>query len=169
MSSPSPEKKTEKKKISEHEIDEIEIFEEDEKKDKLEEEKVLSSEDELTDTEDELSDGEYIDEIEIFEKGDDSEDDSDVYKRYETVVHPDERITSDILSLPELTEVIGTRITHIANGAPIYVEVGDLTDEREIAMKEIMEKKCPLKIRRRVGDTFEERSVNEMSIPNVSI
>ena len=85
------------------------------------------------------------------------------------IVKPENRITSNIITLFEYTSVIGTRATHIANGATIYVDIGNLTDARDIAKKEIDENKCPLSVVRKLGtsDKVEIWEVNELIKPNI--
>jgi DNA-directed RNA polymerase I, II, and III subunit RPABC2 len=75
-----------------------------------------------------------------------------------------ERITSEYMTLYEYAMVIGNRATHISQGAPIFVDITGLTEARDIAIKEIREKKCPLSISRRIGNKIEIWEVNEMSI-----
>jgi DNA-directed RNA polymerase subunit K/omega len=80
------------------------------------------------------------------------------------IVSPMERITSEYMTLYEYAMVIGNRATHISQGAPIFVDITGLTEARDIAIKEIREKKCPLSISRRIGNKIEIWEVNEMSI-----
>ena len=87
-----------------------------------------------------------------------------------TIVKPEKRITSDRMTVYEYASVIGTRATHISKGAPLYTEIGDLYEPRDIAIKEINEGMCPLSISRRIGNTqyIEIWEVNEMVKPNVT-
>ena len=65
----------------------------------------------------------------------------------------------------ERTRTIGARATQIANGAPIMVDRGNLTDPVLIAEKELKERKIPIKIRRTLPDgSFEDWSVDELII-----
>lgn len=83
------------------------------------------------------------------------------------IVHGDTRITSSIISLEEITRVIGTRATQIDNGAEPYVDHTDLKNTISMALKEVYERKCPLSIRRELNaTTVEEWAVNEMELPN---
>ena len=83
-----------------------------------------------------------------------------------TVVKPEKRITSTIMSKAEYVKVLGIRATHIDHGAPVYTDITDITDTKEMAIKEIKEKKCPLSIRRFItNDICEIWSVNEMTLP----
>lgn len=87
---------------------------------------------------------------------------------YETVyiVNKNDRITSNIMTRFEWSEIIGIRACHIQNGGPIYTEIGLLKDPYMIAIKELQDRKCPLKIIRKVGYNSEEHwSCNEMGFP----
>ena len=82
-----------------------------------------------------------------------------------TVVKPENRITSDYMTLYEHSKLIGTRAQHIANGAPIYVDITGLSDPLDIARKELQERKCPLSVVRRISkDKIEIWSANELHI-----
>ena len=48
----------------------------------------------------------------------------------------------------EKTRVLGQRAEQIARGAPTEVDVGNMSDPLDIAIKELKEKKIPLKIKR---------------------
>lgn len=80
---------------------------------------------------------------------------------------PEDRITSEVMTKFELTEVISIRAKQIENDiSVIFVDVENLTDPIEIAKKEIIEKKCPLSIVRMITDKIAEKwHVNEMAIP----
>lgn len=82
------------------------------------------------------------------------------------IVKPQNRITSEIMTSYEYSQIVGTRATHIANGSVIFTNVENLTDPRDIAQKEIKEQKCPLSIIRKLrnGD-IEIWTVNEMTKP----
>ena len=83
------------------------------------------------------------------------------------IVHGDMRITSSIITLEEITRVIGTRATQIDNGAEPYVDITGLTNVRSMALEEVYKRKCPLSIRRELSPTLiEEWTVNEMELPN---
>ncbi len=106
--------------------------------------------------------------------GDDFEDDDVVqddvqntdYIRRMKVTPPDMRITSDVMTMFEFSEVIGIRATQIEKGSHVFTSYDDLTDPREIAIKEVMDRKCPLMIIRKVSSTEQEQfSVNEMGVP----
>lgn len=82
-----------------------------------------------------------------------------------TVVKPENRITSDYMTLYEHSKIIGTRAQHIANGAPIYTDITGLNNPLDIAKKELEERKCPLSIVRRISkDKIEIWSANELHI-----
>ncbi len=82
-----------------------------------------------------------------------------------TIVPPALRRTSECMTMAEYTMVIGTRATHISQGAPILVDTTGLTEARDIAIAEIDKKLCPLSISRIVRGQREEWEVNEMTVP----
>jgi DNA-directed RNA polymerase subunit K/omega len=82
-----------------------------------------------------------------------------------TLVPPEQRITSECMTLFEYSMAIGTRATHITEGSPIYVDATGLSKARDIAIKELDEKKFPLSISRKVGHKLEIWEVNEMTKP----
>ena len=76
------------------------------------------------------------------------------------------RITSDIMTLFEYSEIIGIRSLQIEKGSPIFTDAGTLTSPSDIAMKELFDRKCPLMVIRSTGRfESEEFSVNEMGFP----
>ena len=89
------------------------------------------------------------------------------------VVARDKRKTSDTISLFELTAIVGIRAQDISKGGDIiFCEIGEGHDMSaiDIAIKEIVEKKCPLSIERKVkndtdGIVVEIWDVNELMIP----
>ena len=82
------------------------------------------------------------------------------------IVPPQHRLTSEILTKFEYTEVVSQRAKQIENGSPIFVEIGDEMDPIKIAEMEIKQKKCPLSIRRMQNNTIGEIwQVNEMGLP----
>jgi DNA-directed RNA polymerase subunit K/omega len=64
------------------------------------------------------------------------------------IVPPDHRKTSEVMTEYEYAEVISHRAKHIENGGPVYVDIGNETDPIKMAEMEILQKKCPLSIRR---------------------
>lgn len=66
------------------------------------------------------------------------------------IIPADDRITSDIIQLPEMTEAIGIRISQIENGMPVMpgVNVEGMTSAIEMAQMEFLENKNPLILRR---------------------
>lgn len=77
-------------------------------------------------------------------------DQQDEDHRMVQIVPAEERITSDIIQLPEMTEAIGIRISQIENGMPVMpgVNVEGVTNAIEMAQMEFLENKNPLILRR---------------------
>ena len=70
--------------------------------------------------------------------------------------------------MAEYTEVTSIRADQIAHGGMVFVERDGEDDPIKLAEKEIAEKQCPLKIRRRLNnELFEDWSVNELGIPSM--
>jgi DNA-directed RNA polymerase I, II, and III subunit RPABC2 len=154
----------------------------------IDEESDVESDIEMDATSDIGSDIEYqvddnIDESEVLDDNDKDDDDADGEDDREgvyikklpsytvknssevTLVAPEQRVTSECMTLYEYAMVIGTRATHISEGAPLYVDATGLSNARDIAIKELDEKKCPLSISRKVGRKLEIWEVNEMTKP----
>lgn len=84
------------------------------------------------------------------------------------IVPPEDRRTSEYMTIYEYTMVVGTRATHIAEGSVLYTNPSGLYDPREIAKKEIDEGLCPLSITRKISPTqIEIWEVNEMVKPQL--
>lgn len=95
------------------------------------------------------------------------------------IVPRDERLTLQIMSIAEFTEALSLRTEQIAatgmQGAMIEVAPEGATTAREIAMAEMKQRRCPLKIVRKVGQTVDRQgnqkrfveiwSPNEMTHP----
>ncbi len=84
-----------------------------------------------------------------------------VYRR------PEDRVTSEVMTRFELCEIISIRAKQLEKGYKVFTDIGDLTDPIDIARKEVLDKKCPLSIRRMITDKVGEKwQVNEMAIPH---
>ncbi len=84
-----------------------------------------------------------------------------VYRR------PEDRVTSEVMTRFELCEIISIRAKQLEKGHKVFTDVGELTNPIDIARKEILDKKCPLSIRRMITDKVGEKwQANEMAIPH---
>lgn len=76
------------------------------------------------------------------------------------------RITSEIMTLAEYTRVISERAKQIENGSTIFIDYGEETEPKNIAMMEIVQKMSPIQIIRHITkNIIEIWEVNEMIIP----
>jgi DNA-directed RNA polymerase I, II, and III subunit RPABC2 len=82
-------------------------------------------------------------------------------------VTPDNmRVTSDIMTMFEFSEVIGIRTLQIEKGSPLFTDVSDLNIPYDMAIKELFDRKSPLKIIRKISKfEQEEWKCNEMGFP----
>jgi len=82
-------------------------------------------------------------------------------------IHPSNRITSEVMTKFEYTEVLSIRSKQIEKGGTCFTDSEGISDPLELARKEIIDKKCPLDIiRPLVGQKiYEKWHVNEMVIP----
>ena len=97
---------------------------------------------------------------------DDVDSSNPEYHRKINITPPNMRITSEIMTLFEFSEVIGIRATQIEKGSPVFVDLTGLTDPRDMATKELLQRRCPLKIVRKINaHEQEEWSCNEMGFP----
>jgi len=92
------------------------------------------------------------------------------------ITKPENMITRNILSIYNLTEIIGQRTKEIDNSNNmdriIFTDLPDnITNSRNIAIKELLEKKCPYDLLLYIGTTadgkkhYEKYHVNDMIIP----
>ena len=85
-----------------------------------------------------------------------------------TVVAPDERRTSERLSIFECGAMIGNRSRHINNGATPLVDASAMTSSLEIAYHELIQKKIPMSTVRTVGKKrVEIWRLSEMVVPKL--
>lgn len=83
------------------------------------------------------------------------------------IVPPNERITSEKMSEYEIAEIINYRAVIISKGGVVYTDVQGFTDPIEMAKKEMIDRKCPLYLKRMIGHDehkiyCEKWSINEM-------
>lgn len=67
-------------------------------------------------------------------------------------VPPEMRLTSNRLSRFEMTEIYSIRGTQIAEYNNCFVETAGIDDPKKMAMEELKQRKCPLLLRRVVGE-----------------
>jgi DNA-directed RNA polymerase I, II, and III subunit RPABC2 len=88
------------------------------------------------------------------------------YSRIIKIVPSDMRQTSNVMMEYEYSDTIGIRATQIENGAPVYTDIGELTNPLEIAAKEMFDRRCPLFIKRYIDETTAEHwNCREMAFP----
>ena len=81
-------------------------------------------------------------------------------------IHPENRKTSEIMTMFEYTNVISTRARQIELGGTVFTDINNLSDPIKIAEKEVKDKRCPLDINRYISENIAEKwHVNEMGIP----
>lgn len=96
------------------------------------------------------------------------ENDLDNDSKIQYIVNSEDRITSNIITIYEITELIGVRSTQISQGSPIFTDVKNITNPIEMAKKEILDNKCPLYIKRNIGlDKYELWDPNTMIKPKM--
>jgi len=86
------------------------------------------------------------------------------------IVPDNERTTSQIMTLEEMTEAVGIRTTEIENGSPCFTDVTGYTCPIEMAKKELLDGKSPYKLVRvmstKKGVKIQEVwKINEMTLP----
>jgi DNA-directed RNA polymerase I, II, and III subunit RPABC2 len=88
------------------------------------------------------------------------------YYREIRVVPDNMRITSDIMTLFEFSEVVGIRTSQIEKGSHVFTDVTLLHTPHEMAIKELFDRKSPLKIIRRISVLEQEEwKCNDMGFP----
>lgn len=90
-----------------------------------------------------------------------------VVRKNIVLMHPDNRVTSNVMTRFEYTEVVGIRARQIEKGGTCFTDTAGITDPLEKAKKEIMDKRCPLSVKRALvqDQKYELWHVNEMSLP----
>lgn len=96
------------------------------------------------------------------------DNDLDNESKIQFIIKSDDKITSNILTIYEITELIGIRATQISQGAPVFVDIEYISDPLEMAKKEIINNRCPLYIKRYIGlDKYELWDPNIMIKPQL--
>jgi len=100
------------------------------------------------------------------------------YRVQPVIVKEENRITMSKISDYEFTNIITQRIKNIETTGKALCTIGDLSNPRDIAIKELIDRKCPFKLRRQVGhridhnkkilyNFYELWDVNNMSYPAI--
>ena len=89
------------------------------------------------------------------------------------IIPNNERKSSEKMTQFELVEAVGIRISQIEKGGPVFVDHAELTNAKDIAYKELFERKNPLTLRRIVKTEadityVEEWKVREMIYPSIN-
>jgi DNA-directed RNA polymerase I, II, and III subunit RPABC2 len=106
------------------------------------------------------------DEDDVFKKNNEDLYNTDYYREIK-VTPNDMRLTSDIMTMFEFSEIIGIRTSEIEKGAPVFTDVSDLNSSYDMAIKELFDRKSPLKVIRLVSKfEQEEWLANEMGFPS---
>ena len=98
------------------------------------------------------------------------------YYKNVIVIKPENRKSSNILTNFEICEIISIRSQQISKDDKTLIEKGILDDPISIAKKELMERKCPLVLRRKIGEIYDDKKnilneyyefwdVNKMTFP----
>jgi DNA-directed RNA polymerase subunit K/omega len=83
-----------------------------------------------------------------------------------TIVPPNYRRTSDVITKYEFTEVVSNRARQIENGSVIFTDIGNESNPIKMAELEIHKRMCPLSIRRMITTNMAEVwEVNDMICP----
>lgn len=101
-------------------------------------------------------DGEDISEVEDSDEEDVipiAEINQNITKVY--IVKPENRMTSDFLSVQEQTEIVSIRAEMISKDNDCQVPIDGLTDPIKMGQRELMGRKCPLIVRREIGEKKE--------------
>lgn len=80
------------------------------------------------------------------------------------VIPNDERMTSHIMTIEEITEAIGIRASQIENGMIPLVDIDNLNNPIDIAKKELLERESPLILERAIAETDNEILVEQWDI-----
>eukprot|EP00741_Cyanophora_paradoxa_P023515 tig00021589_g22717.t1 len=79
------------------------------------------------------------------------------------------KTTTKYMTKYERARILGTRALQIAMNAPVMVQLEGETDPLQIAMKELRERKIPIKIRRYLPDgSHEDWDISEMIVEGIA-
>lgn len=79
------------------------------------------------------------------------------------ILSPENRITSDHLTLFECGEILSIRAEQIRQSGLTFIPETEVSDFIELARRELLARKCPLKVRRAITDNiYEDIPVNDM-------
>ena len=88
------------------------------------------------------------------------------------IVNDADRITSNYVTKYELTRAITYRITQIERGSKYFTNIGDIKNPKQIAIKEVIDRKTPIIIEREIDidevnniSYCERWKLNEMAYP----
>ena len=113
-------------------------------------------------------DGEYTEDLNQTNKVNFIDNELENDSKIQFITKNDDKITSNILTIYEITELIGIRATQISKGAPVFTDIEYLNDPIEMAKKEIINNKCPLYVKRYIGlDKYELWDPNTMIKPKL--
>jgi len=89
------------------------------------------------------------------------------------IVADENRQTSERMTIAELSRAVSIRAQEISRNGKIYIDIGDMTDAKTIALTELLMRRSPLVLRRCVGYSekgeriIERWSVREMTYPPI--
>jgi DNA-directed RNA polymerase subunit K/omega len=95
--------------------------------------------------------------------------------RFIKIVDPEKRVTDNRLHKSEAALIIAMRAQQIAKFATCFTNGDGLHDPVALAFKELLDRKCPLKLRRPIGTgpagelIVEEWIVREMTLPLLTL
>jgi len=95
----------------------------------------------------------------------------DIAKRI--YVKPEDRITDNVLRLPELARILAVRAEMYSKNQISFTNLTTQINEEQVAIKELKDRKCPLQLIRVIAkdkdgnEIAELFDVNEMTFPNV--
>lgn len=75
--------------------------------------------------------------------------DQNIVKKY--IIKPEDRRTSDFMSVQEQTEYVSIRATMIAENNDCQVPIDDLVDPIMMARRELMHRRSPIMLEREIG------------------
>jgi DNA-directed RNA polymerase subunit K/omega len=161
-------KKLNRKEINDDDVENVDDIEEeaDEIEEEIENVDDIEEVEEVEDIEDEEDIDEDAENADVAEEEYYPEEDAG--DKEEIVIKEENRITSDVLSKYEIVELISIRATQISKGDHPFVDVVGLRDPISMAKKELYDNRCPLLVKRHIGNNmYEYWNPNNMSKPKI--
>jgi len=95
------------------------------------------------------------------------------------IIYGDNRVTSNHMQMFEVAEILAIRSRQLEKNPTIFTNVHGETSVMKMALQELKDGRCPLKLRRKIGEKkkptgekityYEEWSARELTLPDIEL